>query len=225
MPKRKEVTSLLLKDSPPKSFPIIELFGDIDSGKGVVGDAVARKIRGVCLKFPVFNAPKSASGIALLTVLTQNPQLLEDNPHWWAHMFIANLWENQDKIMAYQQLGPVVLVNWTSAVRSYFKTLTQSQSSIGTGLVHGLLKTDFEFMIRGVSKNYPGNLPINFSPSFKIRLGLHLSRYFRCQHFTIKDKGNSTTNINTTAQQIVDSILSKRPDLKEKYFSYPNGYF
>lgn len=111
-----------IKGKIPKKHPIIEIIGNIDIGKTPVAQLVARRLKATYIPFPVLD-PTSLTGRGLLTTLTQNARELERNPHWWSHIYSANMYEQVSRIEEANESGPVVVTNYTMAYRMWMKTL------------------------------------------------------------------------------------------------------
>lgn len=216
MPSPKPSNTPLLQALPPKTYPLIELLGELDSGKVQIGQALARKLKGQCLQFPMFNAPRSLTGLGLMTLLGQNTELLESNPQWWCLMYAANLWENADKVRQALRYGPVVVINWTTAAKVYHRILTDADKRASYELIRGLPEPDFRFIILGERQDWPGNFDVSFTPLLTRRLNAGMRNFSRAPHLRVEHAQNPLTAANKCAQEIADSILKKRPDLKNK---------
>jgi len=225
MPSPKPHSAVLLKTKDPLPYPVIEILGDLDVGKCAVADAVARKLKGNCLKFPMFNAPKSLTGLGLMTLLGQNTRMLEANPQWWSLIYAANMWENHQQVLEAKKFGPVVIVNWVTACRTYYKLLADIDSRATYALVRDLTPSDFRFVLRGEPFDFPGNFGVQFSSPFRRRLSKAMQEITHATHIHVDYRQQTTQTVNRVAQTIVDSILKKRPDLKTQAFSYTPGHF
>jgi hypothetical protein len=220
----KSFATPFLNSKPTPKWPLIELCGDLDCGKTVVGEAIARKLGTQFYKFPVLDATKSLTGLALLTLLGQNPQALENNPWWWAHMYIANMHENQYKILDMQAHGPVIVSNWRTAARTYLGATVQCTGG-ERALYRGLAVPDLVITLLGQPWDVPGNFYVDFSP--RLKRTLHSSFLTQsCTRFisVVVDEKNTTRGINEVAQKITNIILRKFPHVKQqKDFKYAPG--
>lgn len=111
-----------LKEKSPKPYPLIEIMGSLDIGKTTVARLVARRLEATYVAFPVLD-PYTLTGRALLASLTKTPKGLESNGLWWAHIYAANLIEQQDRITEALKTGPVVVVNYLWAFRIWMGIL------------------------------------------------------------------------------------------------------
>lgn len=215
-------SNVFLESEPEKTYPLIELLGDLDVGKVLIAEAVARKLKGVCLKFPHFNVPHSLTGMGLLTMLSKKPRDLEDNPHWWCCMYLANLWENQNLVLSHLEYCPVVVVNWATAAKMYYRMVVEDEIRTSWSPLRSLREPEFKFMLSGEPHIFPGNLTVDFSPKFKRDLRNTVrSTFLHCQKIRVEfETGDCTREVNKIAENIVRSILRKRPDLKVQDFQY-----
>jgi hypothetical protein len=111
-----------LKEKLPKPNPLVEIIGPIDIGKTPIAHLVARRVKGTFIPFPVLD-PTTLTGRGLLSSLATGAKALEQNPHWWAHIYAANMYEQVSRIKNALTHGPVIVTNYTMAYRLWMRAL------------------------------------------------------------------------------------------------------
>jgi len=195
------------KPIPP--FPIIEIIGPPDIGKTPIANLVASRLNGNVLTFPILD-PTSATGNLLLTNLTTNLPLLEKAPQWWAHIYIANTFEQKERILALQKAGPVVLVNYLHSFRTFNKSIGANTTL--TGYSAGLPEPDYMFHLQGPEwLERASNLLLAYTPEVraKLRKSFNTCKVPGAVRLKIEESMNKTQRINYVAVQITDTISKK----------------
>ena len=156
---------LNLKEKPAKIHPLVEILGPIDIGKTPIAQLVARRVKGHFISFPVLD-PTTITGRGLLASLTTMPRGLEANPHWWAHIYAANLYEQSSRITQLLEKQPVIVTNYTLAYKTWMRILGLNISNFTTSLP----EPNIAYLLYG-DPIVPSSRPIfDFSPEFSYRV-------------------------------------------------------
>ncbi len=190
----------------PELHPVFEITGTIDSGKKLVAELVATRLAGSCIQLPAFDV-SSFSGRALLHVLTQNPQSLEFQPHWWAHMYAANLHEQTTKILKAREYGPVIITNYMTAFKTWMKVAGLDSLS---GFFGSLPEPLHAYSLYGKAIETSLNINIDFSDYFKGKINRAMRRPPTKKYTIVKMENSASTkyheSINKAAQEICTNI-------------------
>lgn len=103
-------------------YPVLEITGNVDIGKRVIASLVSKRLGAALYYFPNLDVT-THTGRTLLTTLSSKPDYLEKNPYWWLHISIANYLEKTAEIQEVCTKRPVVVCNYTSAMRGWFRGL------------------------------------------------------------------------------------------------------
>lgn len=142
--------------------PLVEIMGPLDIGKTPVAYLVAKRLNATLITFPVLD-PYSITGRALLSSLSQNSLVLEQNPNWWAHIYAANLYEHKEKIQSSLLKGPVVVTNYINSFNFWMKSLGLNISKF----TNDLPQVNSSYSLYG-KEPLPTTRPkFNFSNNFK----------------------------------------------------------
>ena len=128
-----------LRSKKKKENILIEILGQIDCGKKEIGDLVAKKLGATYLSFPLLFNLDSPTASILRNALIHSPRVLEANPQWWAHIYMAHLQEVKDKINAALEHGPVVVTNYVMAFRVWARAASFDIDTCYIGFTAGLL--------------------------------------------------------------------------------------
>lgn len=188
------------------TFPIIEICGSLDQGKGLIAESVASKLIGTAYKFPCFDL-HSPSGMSLMALLGTNARVLESHPEWWMHTFITNLWEFQDQIKSSLEKGPVIIVNWTGAANIYLNSLFDKVHV--TEWTRGLISPNITYSLFGEPWEAPGNFTVKFSRAFrtKVRQNAEVIQFRKIT----TDFSRPGAEMNRISDIIVDGVLKRYP--------------
>lgn len=156
----------------PEPYPIIEILGPIDSGKKPVAQLVARRLVGTFRPFPVMN-PTRPVGQALFNGILSHPEQLEAAPHWWAHLYAAELYEHQAELERLQAMGPVIVTNYLISFRIWARAAGIPSLQ---GWTSGLPEPRVAYSLVGPAWPAPGNIPLKFSPELVERVNLAMVR-------------------------------------------------
>ena len=144
-------------------YPLIEIVGQIDCGKKYMSQMLASKIGGYSLNFPLLGSDTPISNL-LLKTLAQCPEKLEANPHWWIHVYIANIYESKKLIENLLKEMPVITVNYINAFRVWSKCLGLNMPQFINGFTVDLPKTDRVYCLGLDSWTQPHtNMKVNLS--------------------------------------------------------------
>jgi hypothetical protein len=168
-----------MKNRKVKKPVIIELLGPIDVGKKYIAQLVARRINGTFISFPkIFSPDDFQNGVSphLIKLLTSSPKQLERNPEWWAHLYIASIYEYKQTIEKAVLEGPVILTNYINSYRIWMKSIgLENFNQSFSGFTKNLPKPNIIYYVNGEAWKQPNtNLNINLSPEvvFKINSSL-----------------------------------------------------
>jgi hypothetical protein len=196
------------KKTPP--FPIVEILGPPDIGKSQLAYLVAKRLNGNHLALPVLD-PSSSTGSLLLANLTTNMQLLEKIPQWWAHIYMANTFEQKERIEALKKVGPVILTNYVASFRVYNRSIEASSNL--AGYAAGLQEPDYIFQVQGPEwANRPSNLLLDYTPEVRNKL----KRSFMNARVPKATKVSFNTTLNSKTQQLnllaieISEIVSRK---------------
>lgn len=159
-----------LKEKPEKKQPLIEILGPIDIGKTPIAQLVAKRLKAKFIAFPILD-PSTITGRGLLASLTTMTRSLEAHPHWWAHVYIANLYEQKSKIEAALLEGPVVVTNYIISYKLWMGSLGVSTD----GFFSELPVPNAGYLLSG-DPIVPTNKPkFDFSPEMVLKIKKVLS--------------------------------------------------
>jgi len=205
---RTKINVLGLEKSPPeKTYPLIELVGQIDCGKKAIAPLLAKRIYGTYLTFPCLN-PESFTGRALIAALTTSPRELEKNPGWWFHLYSANLFEFKDQLNGLLKLMPVVVTNYLIGMRTWANATGIDMDHFLKGFSTGLPNTTKAYSIIGSPWDTPGNLRSNFSSEFQFRVNRNMANPHDkrvTKHFIPQDISRSN-QLNTIVRELATDI-------------------
>jgi len=174
--KKPIIVGLEKKDSNP--FPLIELCGPIDIGKKYVGQLLAKRIHGHYVGFPIVGAMGPANRILIKALLTDTNNL-EKNLYWWAHIYIASLYESAHFIENLNKEMPVIVSNWTNSFRTWFGSCGLNMPHFYNGFTADLPKPTKVYVLDGENwADTQGNLVATFNPE----LVQHINSSFRSLH-------------------------------------------
>lgn len=158
---------------PKELFPLIEITGQPDIGKKLISSLVANKLHGHCIHFPTLKA-ESFTGRALLFSLAKQADALEKNVEWWAHIYAANLYESKYNIEGLRRDGPVIVLNYTTAFRTWSKAAGFSSREKLKNFTAGLEEPSVIYSLHGDHWEAPGNFPNRFSSALLSRISLSM---------------------------------------------------
>jgi hypothetical protein len=194
----------------PELYPIFEIMGTVDCGKKLVAELVAARLTGSCIQLPVFDLT-SYTGRALLQTLTSNPENLELNPYWWAHIYAANIHEQYLKIQKLREQGPVIITNYTSSFKVWMGIAGVYDLSSYFGPLPEPLHT---YSLLGSEIETSTNLSVNFSKRFKERINKGVKRppgkKFSLINIQKNTNGKYWDSLNESTK-----LITK--DIKERY--------
>jgi hypothetical protein len=210
-----------LKEKPEKKHPLIEILGPIDIGKTPIAQLVAKRLKGTFIPFPVLD-PSTITGRGLLASLTTMTRSLEAHPHWWAHIYAANLYEQKSKIEDCLAKGPVVVTNYTVAYKLWMNILGVNTD----GFVGDMPAPNSTFYLYG-DPITPTNRPkFDFSPELNIRMkrALTYTPDIRARRIILTDYYSPFTHvfINNICVSITSCLRDKfgcKVDEKELYLA------
>lgn len=154
-----------LKKKQKEPFPIIEMMGPIDIGKTNVSMLVAKRLKGNFLSLPVLD-PYTSTGRALLAALSNSPRALEKKPEWWAHIYIANVYEQADRIESLRMIGPVVINNYLLSYRSWMRATGMNMAVWLKGFTVNLTEPLAAYSVVGHDPLPTSGPKFDFSPEF-----------------------------------------------------------
>lgn len=143
----------------PEPWPVFEVFGAADVGKKLVAELVAKRLGGYCVHLPCLDL-QSFTGRALLHAIAHQAPLLEREPHWWAHLYAANMHEQRGRIEALREHGPVVVVNYMWGFRTWMRAAGVESLD---GFFGRLPEPLHGYSLVGHGWQTPGNLNLSFS--------------------------------------------------------------
>jgi hypothetical protein len=194
-----------------KPYPLIEILGPIDIGKKKIASLIARRLLGVHFSFPTFST-KSSTSMALFERYTKDTVFLENNPQWWAHIYIANLYESLEVIKSSLEKMPVVVTNYVFSYKAWNSSLGVDMAHFLDGFTVDLPQPNIGYCLDGPTIESADNLDVNLSYYFKetYRKSILASRDKRIKHLKIAPSKFIHMACNRTAMAITD-------DLKQKY--------
>lgn len=181
--------------------PVIEIVGTVDCGKRVIGELVAARIGATFISLPVLN-PSRPVGKALLSGLLQNPQVLEERPEWWCHLYAAQLYEVKHEISRALSSGrPVIITNYLISFRLWAGAMGLSSLR---GWTKGLPEPRIAYGLRGLPCPTNGNIPVNFSEDFLFKVNSRLRNPGdkRVIRLSVSESEQWHKALNSTAEQI-----------------------
>lgn len=209
MPGRGKI--LNLRKKPSNRNPVIEILGCVDVGKTFIANLLARRILGTCITLPKFD-PDSATGLALLKYLSEDPQHLERNPEWWAHIYAANIYEQKSKIVSALEAGPVIVTNYWMALRGWVSSTDANLETGLTGFSGGIPPPTIGYVVLGprIERQFHIFSP-KFSPSFMLRVNMYMSRMGdkRCVKIHMQDSPLTHIRINKAVDEICEDLKNK----------------
>lgn len=104
------------------NYPVLEITGNVDIGKRVVANLVSKRLGAALYYFPNLDIT-THTGRTLVSTLTSKPEMLEANPYWWLYISTANILEKHAEIQEVRTTRPVVVCNYTSSMRGWFRAL------------------------------------------------------------------------------------------------------
>ena len=196
-----------------KTFPLIEILGQVDVGKKEIADLVSRKLSGTVLSFPFLFNLDSPTARILRASLIHYPRKLEANPMWWAHIYAAHLYEYKKQIEIALEHGPVVVTNYVMSFRVWARAASIDIDSYFDGFTAGLPQPNCAFSIIGEKNEGYRNLDIDFSPS--LILSIDRAMHFLSDKRVLKKidgivKGQPKTfSFNQSAEKICNILERK----------------
>lgn len=126
---------------------------------------VAQRMMGHCLNLPLLDF-NSITGGALIHSISQHAADLEKNPHWWAHIYAANIHEQSSKLLTLAETGPVIVSNYYHSFRVWMRAAGLKDLS---GYFGPLPLPNHTFLLTGASYT-TRNVEGNFSSDFLVRV-------------------------------------------------------
>lgn len=146
----------------PDPYPIIEITGQVDTGKAAFADALAARLGAGLFVFPRFDFD-SYTGRALLASLAGKGHLLEAEPFWWAHIYAANMLEASDEIYQASLRGPVVTTNYLTAFKVWMRAAGVKELA---GFYQGQVWPTLAYVLQGDKWHTARNLENGFTAAF-----------------------------------------------------------
>lgn len=200
-----------VKPKTPARLPLIEITGYPDTGKRLIADLVAKKLKGVALNFPVFDVT-SFTGRALIVAIRRQPEKLIENPHWWAHLYAANLYEKIKEIDQYRADLPLIVTNYVTAFKIWARAAIGKPDLNLKSFTLDLPEPNLVYSVLGDPWETPGNVPFNLSTELllHIRAGMRTVGDKRVKIAVSKDELKYRhTQINDVASLIANDVSKK----------------
>lgn len=210
-------------DQRTNNYPLIEILGTMDLGKNLMAEQIAKKLGAAYFSYPYYNVTKSGTGRTLLEHITDvdKAKLFTKEPYWWFLLYIANMYETKELIQEQLKIRPVVVLNYTTAVKIYSNSFGDSGIRTMVNRAIGELPTPAERfnLIGNPDWSIPGNVPCMFDSLTKMKLQQHITNYKLCESFHLSVDDNKFLHVlfNNTSNSIVKRILAKYPKIKEHY--------
>ncbi len=196
-----------------KEYPIIEIMGPMDVGKTYIAKLVARRINGMHVSFPVLDT-STMTGRALLSALSRSPRGLESSPEWWAHIYIANVYEQMNKLKEINSKMPLVITNYVLSYRIWMKATGVDMAHFLKGFTINLPQPNVAYSIIGENPVPQDRPTFDFSPEFVLRVQRGMSN-------PVDKRVNRVILSNTESKFVHVSVNSAAcsitQDLKNRY--------
>jgi len=181
----------------------------------MIASLVAQRLMGHNLSLPLLDF-NSITGSALIHSISQHAQDLEKNPHWWAHIYAANIHEQAHKLSELVETGPVVTSNYYHSFRVWMRAAGMKDLS---GFFGPLPLPKHTFLLHGASyktKSVEGD----FSEEFllKVNRGMMGPRTGATTKILLEQYSDKEAwkAFNSAAQEITQ-VLEKKYKLPVDY--------
>lgn len=138
-----------------RNYPLIEICGQIDSGKRFIAQMVARRIAAKVIYLPHLSQLSPITKAVLAGM--SNPDSIVKNPAQWCHLYGAQIYEVKELIEHTLTQRPVIVTNYTNGFRGWIQGLGVKYRD-SYGWCEGLPRPNKCFVILGEKWSSPTNI-------------------------------------------------------------------